>query len=181
VKISVPTDLAAKPPNAGLRPSLNQKAQSFLDCSPFCPRSAAPHCLPHQAVIDIYIGTHPFHLPMCKDIIFLCIDHRWIPFRSLPVVDNRVVSLNAIMFCRMVHRIHEAVPDPEIDKRQDAPVGNDLNPSRPQMVRHARAVLKEIREPSRLYDPCERNIQHPARDGKRWIGIPAQPCFLVLM
>jgi hypothetical protein len=49
------------------------------------------------------------------------------------------------------------------------------------MVRHARAVLKEIREPSRLYDPCERNIQHPARDGKRWIGIPAQPCFLVLM
>ena len=85
------------------------------------------------------------------------------------------------MFCRMVHRIHEAVPDPEIDKRQDAPVGNGLNPSRPQMVRHARAVLKEIREPSRLYDPCERNILHTARDGNRGIGILAQPCFLVLM
>ena len=80
----------------------------------------------------------------------------------------------------MVHRIREAMPDPEIDKRQDAPVGNGLNPSRPQMIRHARAVLKEIREPSRLYDPCERNIQHTARDGNRGIGIPAQPCFLVL-
>ena len=180
MKISVPTDLAAKPPNAGLRPSLNQKAQSLLDRSPFCPKSAGPHCLPHQAVIDIYIGTHPFHLPMCKDIIFLCIDHGWLSFRSRPVVDNRVVSLNANMFCRMVHRIREAMPDPEIDKRQDAPVGNGLNPSRPQMIRHARAVLKEIREPSRLYDPCERNIQHTGRDGNRGIGIPAQPCFLVL-
>jgi hypothetical protein len=30
-------DLAAKPPNGGLRPSLNQKAQSFLDYGPLCP------------------------------------------------------------------------------------------------------------------------------------------------
>ena len=37
VKVSVPTDLASKPPNGGLRPSLNQQAQSFLDRSPFCP------------------------------------------------------------------------------------------------------------------------------------------------
>jgi hypothetical protein len=74
-KISVPTDLASKPANGGLRPSLNQQAQSFLDRSALCPRSAAPHCLPHQAVVDIDVGTHPFHLPMCKDIIFLCITH----------------------------------------------------------------------------------------------------------
>jgi hypothetical protein len=36
-KVAVPTDLASKPPNGGLRPSLNQQAQSFLDCGPFCP------------------------------------------------------------------------------------------------------------------------------------------------
>jgi hypothetical protein len=35
-KVSVPTDLASKPPNGGLCPSLNQQAQSFLDCGPFC-------------------------------------------------------------------------------------------------------------------------------------------------
>jgi len=37
VEISSPMDLAAKPPNGGLRPSLNQKAQSFLDYGPLCP------------------------------------------------------------------------------------------------------------------------------------------------
>jgi hypothetical protein len=37
VKVSVPTDLASKPANGGLRPSLNQQAQSFLDRGPFCP------------------------------------------------------------------------------------------------------------------------------------------------
>jgi hypothetical protein len=37
VEISIPVDLASKPPNGGLRPSLNQKAQSFLDCRPLCP------------------------------------------------------------------------------------------------------------------------------------------------
>jgi hypothetical protein len=37
VEISIPRDLASKPPNGGLRPSLNQKAQSFLDCGPLCP------------------------------------------------------------------------------------------------------------------------------------------------
>jgi hypothetical protein len=37
VEISIPMDLASKPPNGGLRPSLNQKAQSFLDCGPLCP------------------------------------------------------------------------------------------------------------------------------------------------
>jgi hypothetical protein len=46
-KVSVPADLASKPPNGSLRPSLNQQAQSFLDHGPFCPCSAAPHCLPH--------------------------------------------------------------------------------------------------------------------------------------
>jgi hypothetical protein len=37
VEVSVPTDLAAKPSNGGLRASLNQQAQSFLDHSPFGP------------------------------------------------------------------------------------------------------------------------------------------------
>jgi hypothetical protein len=60
VQVSIPTDLASKAPNASLRPSLNQQAQSFLDCGPFCPCSTAPHCLSHQAVIDIDVGTHPF-------------------------------------------------------------------------------------------------------------------------
>src|ERR1700693_1096054 len=37
VEISSPMDLASKPPNGGLRPSLNQKAQSFIDRGPLCP------------------------------------------------------------------------------------------------------------------------------------------------
>jgi len=37
VEVSIPTDLASKAPDAGLRPSLNQQAQSFFDCGPFCP------------------------------------------------------------------------------------------------------------------------------------------------
>jgi hypothetical protein len=37
VEISIPMDLASKPPNGGLRPSLNQETQSFLDCRPLCP------------------------------------------------------------------------------------------------------------------------------------------------
>ncbi|HXN27534.1 MAG TPA: hypothetical protein VN902_10450 [Candidatus Acidoferrales bacterium] len=37
VEISIPMDLASKPANGGLRPSLNQKAQCFLDCGPLCP------------------------------------------------------------------------------------------------------------------------------------------------
>lgn len=47
VQITVPTDLASKSANGGLRPSLNQQAQSFLDRSPFCPCSTALHCLAH--------------------------------------------------------------------------------------------------------------------------------------
>ena len=37
LEVSIPTDLASKPPNGGLPPSPNQQAQSFLDCGPFCP------------------------------------------------------------------------------------------------------------------------------------------------
>jgi hypothetical protein len=37
VKVSVPTDLASKPANGGLRPSLNQQAQSFLYRGSFGP------------------------------------------------------------------------------------------------------------------------------------------------
>jgi hypothetical protein len=61
VEISSPMDLATQPPNGGLRPSLNQKAQSFLDCGAFCARATAPHGLSHQAIIDIDVGTHHFY------------------------------------------------------------------------------------------------------------------------
>jgi hypothetical protein len=37
LEVSIPTDLASKPPNGGLPPSPNQQAQSFLDGGPFCP------------------------------------------------------------------------------------------------------------------------------------------------
>ncbi|HEV2221519.1 MAG TPA: hypothetical protein VGR84_00805 [Candidatus Acidoferrales bacterium] len=37
VQIPFPADLASKPANGGLRPCLNQQAQSFLDRGPFCP------------------------------------------------------------------------------------------------------------------------------------------------
>ena len=63
---------------------------------------------------------------------------------AAPVIENRFVSWNAEVFGGMVHRIQEAVLDPEVDKRQDAPVSNRLDGRRPHVVRHAYAVLKEI-------------------------------------
>ena len=74
------------------------------------------------------------------------------------------------MFGSMVYRIQEPAPDPEIDKRQDAAIGDRLDQSRPYVVSHARAMLEEIREPSGLHDPHEGNFEHTAGDGNRRIG-----------
>src|SRR6516164_1409170 len=88
---------------------------------------------------------------------------------AAPVIEDRFVSWNAKVFGGMVHGIQEAVPDPEIDKRQYALVGSGLDGGRPYVVRHTCAVLKEIREPSGLYYPNERKPEHAAGDGNRWV------------
>ena len=69
----------------------------------------------------------------------------------------------------MVHRIQKAVPDPEIDKYEDAGVGDRLDRAGAHVVRHARAVFKESREPSGLHDPNKGKIEHSAGNWNRWI------------
>jgi hypothetical protein len=59
-------------PNVGLGASLDQQPEARFDGGPFCPRSATPHRLAHQAVVDINIGAHRGAPLMCKNIRFLC-------------------------------------------------------------------------------------------------------------
>lgn len=67
------------------------------------------------------------------------------------------------------------MPDPKIDKREDAAVGNRLQKGRPHMVRHACAVLKEVREPGGLHNPDKGDVQDTAGDGNRGVG-PGDSC-----
>ncbi len=88
---------------------------------------------------------------------------------TTPVIEDRFVSWDPKVFGGMVHRIQETVLDPEVNKRQYAAVGNGLDGGRPHVVRHTCAVFKEIREPCRLYDPNERNVENSTGDRNRWI------------
>jgi len=60
IQITVPPHSSSKAPNGGLRPSLYQQPQPRFYDSPLGPRSATPHCLLHQAVVDIDVGSHLF-------------------------------------------------------------------------------------------------------------------------
>jgi hypothetical protein len=72
MEVSVPSDFAPQPTNRCLRTSLDEQPQSCLDGSSLCPRSVTPHCLAHQAVVNIDVGAHLFHSPMCNIITFVC-------------------------------------------------------------------------------------------------------------
>jgi hypothetical protein len=58
VEIAVPGDLPSQTTKTALPPGLYQEAERFLDNCPFRSGTAAVHCLAHQAVVDINVGSH---------------------------------------------------------------------------------------------------------------------------
>jgi hypothetical protein len=62
-KVAVPSNFPTQPPNACLPTGLNQEAQSLFDGRPLRHGPAAAHCLAHQAIIDLNVGSH-----FCLDV-----------------------------------------------------------------------------------------------------------------
>ena len=72
VEIAVPGDLPSQPTDAALASGLDQQSEGFLDNGSLRSSTAAAHCLTHQAIVDVDIGSHL--RSMCKIHTFMCIE-----------------------------------------------------------------------------------------------------------
>ena len=79
------------------------------------------------------------------------------------------------MFCSAVDGVEKSVPDPEVDELENRPVGDRLQRSRRDVIRHARAVAEEVGEPGRLHDPDEGYVKNSAGNWDGHIG-PGDDC-----
>ena len=86
---------------------------------------------------------------------------------AAPELKDRVIARNPEMLRCAVDGVEESVLDPEVDELQHEPVGDRFQRRGPDVVRHACAMAKEIRQPGRLHDPDERDLKNAAghRDG----------------
>ena len=82
---------------------------------------------------------------------------------AAPELEDRVIAWNPKVFGGTVDRVEKSVPDPEVDELQHGPVCDRFQWSGPDVIRHACAVAKEVRQPGRLHDPDEGCLENPAR------------------
>jgi hypothetical protein len=89
---------------------------------------------------------------------------------TAPVIENRIVTRNTEMFCCVVYRVQEPMLHPEIDKRQDAPIGNGLDSgSRTRSVMPAPCSKKSGSQVDCTTQTrgMLRNVEHAAGDWNR--------------
>jgi hypothetical protein len=58
MKVTFPNHFSPQPPDRALSVRFRQQPQPRFHGSPFRPGAAAPHCLPHQPVINVNICSH---------------------------------------------------------------------------------------------------------------------------
>jgi len=79
IQVAHPQHFASQPTDGGLRVRLQQQAEGFLHRGLLGGRSAAPHRLAHQSVININVRPHNAFLLMCKHLTSLCIIQQRVP------------------------------------------------------------------------------------------------------
>jgi hypothetical protein len=71
-QIAFPLHLTPQQANGALGMGLGQQAQAGFDGGFLRTRSATPHGLGHQAIVNVNVRPHLL-LPMCINITFMCI------------------------------------------------------------------------------------------------------------